>query len=280
MRPVNLIPPEDRRGERAPMRAGPLAYILVAALLVAFIGSYLYVSAGNDVSEREAELASLEQQLASSQARADALQSFTDFASLEQARTATVTGLARSRFDWERVLRELALVIPGDVSLTSLTGSAGGEQAAAAGGSADGAASAESLQVPNLTMVGCATSHQSVARMVAALKDIDGVTRVGLGSSTAGVTDGSAPGAAATQEGGAGPTCPDPDAASFDVTVAFDEVQIEAAALGAAAAAPAPVADDGSGVAEAEAEREQAQESVESATGKGREAVDRYVPGT
>ena len=33
MRPVNLIPPEDRRGQHAPLRTGPLAYILVGALV-------------------------------------------------------------------------------------------------------------------------------------------------------------------------------------------------------------------------------------------------------
>ena len=32
MRPVNLIPPEERRGERAPMRTGPLSYVVVAVL--------------------------------------------------------------------------------------------------------------------------------------------------------------------------------------------------------------------------------------------------------
>ena len=35
MRPVNLIPPEDRRGEQAPLRTGPLAYVLVGALVAA-----------------------------------------------------------------------------------------------------------------------------------------------------------------------------------------------------------------------------------------------------
>ena len=31
-----------------------------------------------------------------------------------------MTSLADSRFDWERVMRELALILPGDVWLTSL----------------------------------------------------------------------------------------------------------------------------------------------------------------
>ena len=41
---------------------------------------------------------------------------------LPRRRTETVDSLAQSRFDWERVMRELALVIPEDVWLESLTG--------------------------------------------------------------------------------------------------------------------------------------------------------------
>ena len=29
MRPVNLIPPEERRGDHAPLRAGALSYVIV-----------------------------------------------------------------------------------------------------------------------------------------------------------------------------------------------------------------------------------------------------------
>ena len=35
-----------------------------------------------------------------------------------------MTSLADSRFDWERVMRELSLILPDDVWLTNLTGKA------------------------------------------------------------------------------------------------------------------------------------------------------------
>ena len=38
MRPVNLIPPEQRRGEQAPLRTGPLPYIVVGALVAVLVG--------------------------------------------------------------------------------------------------------------------------------------------------------------------------------------------------------------------------------------------------
>ena len=113
MRPVNLIPPEDRRGERAPLRTGPLAYVLVGVLL---LGVRRRLHAGLD---RQLDLrARGARSRRSSRARSEpgarrGLQSFTELRRRSsEARTATVDSLARSRFDWERVLRELALVIP------------------------------------------------------------------------------------------------------------------------------------------------------------------------
>ena len=266
MRPINLIPAEDRRGERAPLRAGPLSYVLVGVLLLAFIGVYVLVSTSNTISERKSALASLEQQLASTQARAQALQSFSDFASLEQTRTETVSSLARSRFDWERVLRELALVIPGDVSVTIVSGSVSTN---AASGTSGGSGGAEGINAPTLTMSGCGSGHESVARFVAALRDIDGVTRVGLQSSAETAGD-----AAASADSGPASDCF--GLARFDVVVAFDGVEVDES--GIVPTAPDPALDDG-GVAEAEAKHNEAKESAGSAVQKGNEAVDTFVPG-
>ena len=58
-------------------------------------------------------------------ARAAELAPYGEFASLEQARAETVSSLAQSRFDWERVLNELALVMPERVTLETLTGTVG-----------------------------------------------------------------------------------------------------------------------------------------------------------
>ena len=55
-------------------------------------------------------------------------------------------------------------------------------------------------------MAGCAPIHDAVAAFVAALKDIDGVTRVGLDNSTrAGEAEGSESAAAGSGEGCTGP---------------------------------------------------------------------------
>ena len=60
MRPVNLIPPEERRGDRAPVRTGALPYVLVAVVAVAVVAVALTTLVGNQVADREAQLASIE----------------------------------------------------------------------------------------------------------------------------------------------------------------------------------------------------------------------------
>ena len=96
------------------------------------------VLAGNEISESETELAALEAQKAQADVVAADLAEYEQFATLEQSRSETVSSLAQSRFDWERVLNELALVIPRRVTLESLSGDGrggsfrGGEDHAAA----------------------------------------------------------------------------------------------------------------------------------------------------
>src|SRR4029453_14930011 len=124
VRPVNLIPPEERRGDSATMRQGSLAYGVVGLLAVVLLGVVFMVTTGNKVADKEAELSSPEAQEQAATARADALGPYADFAVMAAARNATVTSLAQSRFDWERVLRELALVLPDDIWLVSASGTA------------------------------------------------------------------------------------------------------------------------------------------------------------
>ncbi|HET9162481.1 MAG TPA: hypothetical protein VFN89_03415 [Solirubrobacterales bacterium] len=220
MRPINLIPAEDRRGDQAPLRRGPLAYLLLGALVLALGGVVSLVLVGNQVSEREDELAKLKGEDAAIAAKAAKLASYTEFQSLSEARVQTVQSLADSRFDWERVLRELALVLPSDVALKGLSASAGGEGGGEEGGGGAGGLSG-SIAGPSLELDGCAHGQEGVAAFVLALKDIDGVTRVGLQSST--VEGGGEGGESAGGEdecGGGG--------ASFALVVAFDAAPVPA----------------------------------------------------
>lgn len=175
MRPVNLLPLEDRRGDAAPTRTGALSYVLVGALAVVLLAVTGTVLAGKDVESKKIEAAALEQQASEAEARAASLASFSQFQSLKDAREQTIATLATSRFDWERVMRELSKVLPSHVWLVNLTGKASPEVTVT-----DEASISLRGTVPGyaLELVGCARSQQDVAALISAMGDIDGVTRV------------------------------------------------------------------------------------------------------
>jgi Tfp pilus assembly protein PilN len=234
VRPVNLIPQEDRRGAKAPLRTGPLSYAIVAVLLLALGGVSLLVLTGNKISDRKAEVASLQSQVDAAQAQADQLSSYTHFADLQQARQETVASLASSRFDWERTLHEMALVLPGDVWLTSMTASAASDPSS----TSSSTTAVDGVTGPSLDINGCASGHDAVAKFLAALRDIDGVTRVTVLSSDrpgAQSSTNSSTSSSSASSGQGTVECASRDfIATFEVVAAFDGVQP------AATAAPAP----------------------------------------
>lgn len=241
MRPINLIPPEQRRGEHAPLRSGPLAYILVGALVAVLAGVTALVLTGNQISEREGEVARLEVEDARERARAERLAAYTQFRDLSEQRVETVASLADSRFDWERVMRELALILPNDAWLTSLAASAAPGVGGESGGGGSGLRAA--APGPALELSGCATGQESVAGFVTALKDIDGVTRVGVESSELGEEgDGGASGGGGGGSESGGDECRTREfIAKFQIVVAFDAAPVPvSSSTEVAPVAPAP----------------------------------------
>lgn len=224
MRPVNLIPAEDRRGDERPLRTGPVAYIVLGALVLALAGVTMLVLTNNKISDRKSELTQVEREDAAEKARAESLASYTQFAALHEERVQTIASLADSRFDWERVMRELSLILPHDVWLTSLEASASAES----GESGSGGALSGSIAGPSLAIVGCAAGQDAVAGFVTALKDIDGVTRVGIESSElASEEEGAGSTTESGSEGGSTSDCRTRDfIAEFSLIVAFDAAPV------------------------------------------------------
>jgi Tfp pilus assembly protein PilN len=236
MRPVNLIPAEDRRGGSSPLRTGPVVYVLIGALLLALAGVTSLVLTKNEIVDRKAEAAQLRKEVAATTVEAERLSAYTQFRAVREQRIATVKSLADSRFDWERVMRELALVLPTDVWLTELNATA------SPGVAIDGGSSGSSLRSgvpgPALTLKGCARGQAGVADLVVALRDIDAVTRVGVQSSLLPEVD-SASGSSTGEGGGGGSECQTRDfIAEYEVVVAFDAAPVPISAEGAAEVAP------------------------------------------
>jgi Tfp pilus assembly protein PilN len=223
MRPVNLIPPDQRRGDSAQLRAGPLLYIVLGALALVLVGVTVLVLTENQISDSKAEVVTLKHEDAVAEAKAKKLSAYVQFRTLAEQRISTVESLADSRFDWERVMRELSLILPSNVWLTDLTATASAESSSGGeggGGEASGLRSA--VPGPALELNGCAAGQEAVAEFITALKDIDGVTRVGVGSSEL----ASESGEAGSGEGG-GEDCRTRDfIAKFQLVVAFDAAPV------------------------------------------------------
>jgi Tfp pilus assembly protein PilN len=271
VRPVNLNPPEERGGDRAALRTGSISYLILAALALGVVAVTVLVLTTNTISDRKTEVAELEGREAAARSEAESLRAFAEFAALSEARAQTVTSLAQSRFDWERVLRELALVIPDNVWLVQLSGAASPDVQVE---DAAEVSAGTNIAGPALSMVGCATSHEAVASFLQALKDIDGVTRVGIGKSERASDESASP--TAEDSGANGEDCRTRDFITrFDVVAAFDEVVVPPVEAGAPAA-PAPTsestppANDESGVAEAEAPEQEAREAANLVPGVAR----------
>jgi Tfp pilus assembly protein PilN len=231
MRPVNLIPPDERRGDRAAMRTGNMSYVVIGALGLALLGIIAVTFTGKQISDRKSEVAQLQQQEQEAKAQADSLQAFTNFRTVQESRQATVTSLAQSRFDWQRVMNELARVIPSDVWLVQMAGTV---NPAVTLQNAPDVPTRASVAGPALTIVGCAPSQDAVAGFISDLEDIDGVTRVGMDSSersevqagattSSGVTSGSS-------SAGSGECRTRDFITQFKLVVAFDAVPAPATA--------------------------------------------------
>ncbi|TMK75039.1 MAG: hypothetical protein E6G49_02395 [Actinobacteria bacterium] len=251
MRPINLIPAEERRGEKAPLRAGPVAYVIVGVLALALMGITALVLTGNKISDHKDEVASLKSEVAAVKAQAEKLTPYTSFAAMQQAREETVTSLAQSRFNWERALNELAIVIPDDVWLTNVTAKASADSGTST--SSSSAPGVESIAGPLLDIQGCSKGHEGVAKFLAALRDVDGVTRVTVVSSdrpkasgSAGTGSSSSSSSSTSSSSGTGNSsisCSTRDFIStFEVVAAFDN------ATPTSAAPVAPTTGDSSAV--------------------------------
>ncbi|RKQ86937.1 fimbrial assembly protein PilN [Solirubrobacter pauli] len=185
MRAVNLLPPDTRgaskssaelaTGPEAKGGAGPFVVLGVLAACVAGVAGV--VTTDNTIKQRNADLDQLAQRQQAMQAQVTKLKPYADFDAAAKARVQTVRDIAGSRFDWEQALRDLSRALPQDVTLTELSG----DIATDAGG--QGGALRTAISAPAITLTGCTGGQTQVARLMARLRDVDGVTRVSLSSS-------------------------------------------------------------------------------------------------
>jgi Tfp pilus assembly protein PilN len=248
---VNLLPP-DIRGAASAKAPGDLAagpevkgggagpFIVLGVLAACVAGTAAYVLTNNTIEQSKADLAQVTAQQQAIAAEAAKLQPYADFESMANSRVETVRDLAGRRFDWDQALRDLSRAIPADVSLASLNGDLGagaGAGASPSGGSGLRAA----IDAPAITMQGCTRDQRSVARLMARLRNVDGVTRVSLSKSVKADDKGGAAINESASGGTQGPACGSGAKPSFEVTMFFEDAASAVASQSAGATAtPAP----------------------------------------
>ena len=178
MRPVNLLP-QDQRRRPAGGKAGSSYVVLgvLGALLLMVLG-YVVVSnqatsRTNDAAQAEAEATRLEQQAA---ARA----AFASFAQVKQQRLQSVSSVAQTRFDWERFMRELARIMPERSWVQTADANVSGDPSSTA---ATSTAAATGTAAPTANLVGCTPKQADTAAMMVRLGKLYRVDDVQLNES-------------------------------------------------------------------------------------------------
>jgi len=181
MKAVNLIPNDQRRAQGSGAQSGS-AYIVIGLLvtLLAMVAGYVLTTnkatqSKNDAAAAKAEADSLEAEVAQRG-------SFTNFSQIKDMRLTSVSGVAETRFDWERLMRELSRVMPSGSWLQTTDASVTGEVAGAE--AATPVAGTTVVPEPKANLVGC-TPHQSdVARMMVRMRQLHRVSDVELNQSS------------------------------------------------------------------------------------------------
>ena len=120
MRAVNLLPRESKRSRK---RLSAVAQLAIVSPLV--VGSLLvagYLLASSKVNDKKATLHSLRDELSALPAPTTTqLQPTSDLALQRDLRITALSAALQGRLAWDRVLRQISAVLPGDVWLTTLS---------------------------------------------------------------------------------------------------------------------------------------------------------------
>jgi Tfp pilus assembly protein PilN len=181
MRAVNLLPEKHRPRRSSGGKSGS-AYVLLGVLGLVVAAMLVYVMTLNSINSAQTDIAEAEAATTQANAQADQLGAYGDFANVKAERVAAVKQLADGRVDWERMVRELAHVLPTGVWIKNASATAAGSADGTTGATTDPAAAVPTG--PTLTLTGCASSQAQVADTLVRLRQLQGATEVDLDHST------------------------------------------------------------------------------------------------
>jgi hypothetical protein len=183
MKAVNLIPTDQRRAQASGEHSGG-AYVVLGVLAVLLVMAVGYVVTANSVNNNTSEAKKAKQEADALEVKASELDSYTDFASIKEQRLAAVMTAAETRFDWERLMREISRVMPGGSWLQTTEASVKGDTGdSAALATANPAEATTGPVTPTATFVGCTPKQSEVAKILVRLRSMHRVTDVELNES-------------------------------------------------------------------------------------------------
>lgn len=189
MKRMNLLPPELRPRDG---NARGSAYIVVGVLAVCTLALLVYGLVITGVRSDESDLASMKSETQDAQAQVAALSPYRDFAQMKDQREQSVLLVADSRFDYERLTRELMKILPGGVWIGHLEVAPAEPTTDVVDAGADSAVADSAVLPPAMKVSGCAPSQDVVADTLDHLRALTGATEVALGSSSRAGAEGSA----------------------------------------------------------------------------------------
>jgi len=163
---INLLPPEIKQRQRIRRQTG--AVVALGVVVLALVAGF-FVLQQIQLNGLRNDLAAQEQVNAGLRAQIAELQQFDD---LQQELIATRTLLQQLLADevrWSAILRDVSLVIPGNVWLTSMSGTL---QAPAPGTTTTAETTGQGL-IGQVSVTGFGLDHRSVALWLTRLEDVE-----------------------------------------------------------------------------------------------------------
>jgi Tfp pilus assembly protein PilN len=191
MRAVNLLP-RDEKGARLDSRRTPLLAAAGGIAAVTVLFAFLGFSASGSADDKRAELERVEAAIAKLPQAGSGLSS----GLISQERTSRVAALGAAlstQISFDRLLRQVSLVLPDDVWLTSLTAAspagAAGTPSTPATPATSGAtqpAGSAAIVIDTVTIQGTTYTQEAVAHLLARLAVVPTLSNVRLTSTTLG----------------------------------------------------------------------------------------------
>ena len=177
MRAVNLMP-RDERGARLELGRLPLIAAAGGVVLVTAASFFLATSASGSASDSKAELQAIEAAIARVPKGPGAAVNAGALAQERSSRVVALSAALTSRTAFDRVLREISLVLPANVWLTQLEASAPVPAVPLPGA----VPTPQTGATKGVTIQGATYSHDSVATVLARLAVVPSLTDVRLTS--------------------------------------------------------------------------------------------------